>query len=65
MAKIKKVIFGLLVMMFAVVALSSCNKEKNQDEVQLQKSSEIDSPLQQLVIKEDKNNVKYLSFKDS
>ena len=62
MAKIKKVIFGLLVMMFAVVALSSCNKEKNQDEVQLQKSSEIDSPLQQLVIKEDKNNVKYLSF---
>ena len=54
MAKIKKVIFGLLVMMFAVVALSSCNKEKNQDEVQLQKSSEIDSPLQQLVIKEDK-----------
>ena len=46
MAKIKKVIFGLLVMMFAVVALSSCNKEKNQDEVQLQKSSEIDSPLQ-------------------
>lgn len=58
MAKIKKVIFGLLVMMFAVVALSSCNKEKNQDEVQLQKSSEIDSPLQQLVIKEDKKQCK-------
>ena len=33
MVKLKKIIFGLLVMMFAVVALSSCNKDNDDTPV--------------------------------
>lgn len=33
MAKLKKVIFGLFVAMFAVVALSSCNKDNDEEYV--------------------------------